>query len=121
MRIFYRGDKVNFVDDNNMLVGYDLSQDCCEHADWFIADHLSTELQASPQIDGHLDMPGWNFDPEFFQEVASDELDAGNMVCFRLVNGAQEQYLHLYNSHNGYYGHGFTVEIGGKETTNAYL
>lgn len=30
--------KVNFVDENNVVLGYDLSQDCCEHADWFIAD-----------------------------------------------------------------------------------
>ena len=31
-------DKVNFVDENNVFVGYDLLQDCCEDANWFIAD-----------------------------------------------------------------------------------
>ena len=29
---------VNFVDENNTLIGYDMSQCCCEDADWFISE-----------------------------------------------------------------------------------
>lgn len=42
-----------------------------------------------------------------------NELDAGGMVAFKLVNGAgDEKYLHLFNCHNGYYGHGFEFKVG---------
>jgi hypothetical protein len=30
-------------------------------------------------------------------------------------------YLHFYNVHNGYYGHGFKMEIGGKIIKDEYL
>jgi hypothetical protein len=30
--------KVNFIDSNNVILGYDLGQSCCEHAFWTISD-----------------------------------------------------------------------------------
>ena len=30
---------INFVDENNVFVGYDLEQQCCEEADWFFTDN----------------------------------------------------------------------------------
>ena len=36
-------DKVNFVDDTNTMLGYDLSQSCCEYANWFIDDKIWDE------------------------------------------------------------------------------
>ena len=36
------GRKVNFVDENNVVLGYDMSQDCCERAGWFIAEYINT-------------------------------------------------------------------------------
>lgn len=45
----------------------------------------------------------------------SFDLDAGRMVAFKLTAlGKPDLFLHLYNAHNGYYGHGFEVKHGGE-------
>ncbi len=48
-------------------------------------------------------------------------MDGGGMIIFRLVNGCEEKFLHLYNVHNGYYSHGFEVKVGGKTTRDGSL
>ena len=37
MKILEIGEKINFIDENNVFVGYDLGQNCCENASWFIS------------------------------------------------------------------------------------
>lgn len=116
MKIFNKEEgwnsKVNFVDENNVLVGYDMSQCCCENADWFISNTPEINPYGDHSPDENLD--DWVFDPEYFEEVDNYELlDCGGMVRFRLVNGDHEKFLHLYNVHNGYYSHSFTFEVGG--------
>ena len=116
------GEKVNFVDENNVFVGYDTEQSCCEHADWFIASEVANTIPEKCAEAGELE--GWKFDPEYFNKVDyiedGDEdykynlFDEGGMVVFRLVNGEQEKFLHLFNCHNGYYGHGFEMKISEK-------
>lgn len=62
-------------------------------------------------------LDGWVFDVDFFQDVphVDRQLDEGRMVAFRLVNSAgDEKFLHIFNAHNGYYSHGFTIEVGGE-------
>ena len=45
-------------------------------------------------------------DPTYFSEASQEAgLEIGNIVIFRIVNGDQEKFLHLYNVHNGYYSH----------------
>jgi hypothetical protein len=34
LKVFDREGKVNFVDDKNMVVGYDMNRHCCEKASW---------------------------------------------------------------------------------------
>lgn len=103
--------KVNFVDENNVFVGYDLDQDCCEYADWFISDKPENEIQE--RVETSEEMGPWRFDRDYFQEVEnSRDLDEGRMVRFRLTNGKEEKFLHLFNCHNGYYSHGFTFGVG---------
>ena len=109
------GSKVNFVDSNDVFVGYDTDQSCCEHADWFIAEVVTTysyegdfASKETPNVEEYC------FDLTFFQDVESSDLDSGGMVAFKLVsNGKPDLYLHLFNAHNGYYGHGFEVKHGG--------
>lgn len=98
--------KVNFIDENNVAVGYDLEQDCCERAGWFIAETPTDELR-----DGDVDEDwgGWVFDTTYCEKLDSRnaELDEGSIVVFRMIKGDEERFLHLFNSHNGYYSHGF--------------
>jgi hypothetical protein len=124
MKIFNKGSgwesKVNFVDDNNVCLGYDTNRFCCEHADWFIADQ---PMEHIIEEDGTPDdLAGWNFDTAYFKEVdyieggndsyKYNELEDGGMVIFRIVKGDEEKFIHLFNCHNGYYGHGFEFAVG---------
>lgn len=120
MKVFYKeGDwsnKVNFVDDNNVLLGYSNEDDCCAHGGWFLADN-STDWLEEEFKEESMDLPGWNFDKEYFKDGAlkkESEFTEGNAVQFRLVNGDKEKFLTLYNFHNGYYARGF--EFKEKET-----
>lgn len=113
MKRFDKDGKINFVDENNVYVGYDLRQDCCEDADWFL--HRDRCAKINPAGAEEPDLTTFRFDPDFFEDVLEcTGLDEGGMVRFRLTDGTETLYLHLYNCHNGYYGHGFTMEIGGK-------
>lgn len=117
MRIFNQEEpwtsKVNFVDKNNVLVGYDLSQDCCEHADWFISDISEDRfppenLNQPTELDGYVFDTNWGI-PDVFEHP---DLDMGGAIIFRLTNGKDTKWLHLFNIHNGYYCHGFHVNYG---------
>ena len=113
MKRFEKDGKINFVDENNVYVGYDLVQDCCEDADWFL--HKDRCAEMDPNGTSDPDLTDFRFDVDFCEDVPECVgLDAGEMVRFRLTDGTETLYLHLYNCHNGYYGHGFTMEIGGK-------
>lgn len=109
--------KVNFVDKNNVIVGYDLTQDCCEDADWFISTAPITNQIPKEKHKDTYDVEDFNFDPNYRILIKGDWsdydrsfLDEGGMVIFRLVDSVgNELFLHLYNAHNGYYSHGFTV------------
>jgi hypothetical protein len=119
-------DKINFVDENNVFVGYDLATDCCERADWF----MSTTEDTKPigENDNRIPVDYYDeyvFDKEYFVEVVPAQegndddkyscLDEGGMVRFKLVSKVPDQpplFLHIYNSHNGYYSHGFQFGVG---------
>ena len=113
-RVFEQDRKINFVDTNNVLVGYDMEQDCCEMADWFISGKIEESI---PEDLRHSDdLTGYVFDATFFKEISGgSDFDEGGMVIFRLFNIHQEKYLHLFNCHNGYYSHGFEMKINDKE------
>jgi hypothetical protein len=109
------GDKVNFIDANNVLIGYDMSQCCCEDASWYLSDSVEDYSNDAEEIIVlHLD--DYCFDPSFFEERNNSKtLDRGAQVIFKLIaEGRPDLYLNLYNAHNGYYGHGFTVTHGGQ-------
>lgn len=115
--------KTNFVDESNRVLGYDRDQNCCEHHDWFIskypefrAERYNDPIKDSDflpkPVGGVYDLPGWEFDPDFFNEGEHSWLDEGGWASFRITNGDDERFIVIYNSHNGYYGHGFNFKIG---------
>ena len=120
MKIFDRVDpwpwKVNFVDENNVVLGYDMRQACCEHAGWFIADRPRKRIPESREAPGEL--PGWVFDPGWFANGTiawtkdHQVRHTGALCVFRIVKGESEQFIHLFNCHNGYYQHGFELKEG---------
>ena len=124
MKIFDRADpwasKVNFVDENNVILGYDVRQACCEYAGWFIADEPREWIPepndgASEPSEPLPDLTGWSFDPAWFRGplcYTEYEGASGGLVIFRIVNGEAERFIHLFNCHNGYYKHGFELKTG---------
>ena len=125
MKIFNKkenfADKVNFADKNGVLLGYDLSQDCCEEADWFINDKPLEKVEYDKNYNKLTPMENYYgdeledyvFDTKYFKSISdSDWLDAGEMVIFRITNGVDEKFIHIFNAHNGYYGHGFEFKEG---------
>ena len=119
--------KVNFVDTNNVLVGYDTYQCCCEDADWYITDKVSP--YGTRSVVESYDLDGYVFDPSFcvkgsevFGESNMGELGEGDQVFFAMVHPEKEKlFLCLYNSRNGYYSHGFEMASGANVITSGSL
>ena len=115
--------KVNFVDDNNVFVGYDMAQFCCEDAGWFIADEPILQYMESLNPYNNIelkykdlsnaDISDFYFDTNYFKEVRS-KYDDENLIIFKITNNNEDRYIHIYNSHNGWYSHGFVFQQDNK-------
>lgn len=105
--------KVNFVDLNNVVVGYDMSYHCCENAGWSIRSELPTV--ACDEHPTAAELEPYYFDRSFTPvEVEGGDYDGGGSISWRLVaEDLPPLYLTLFNSHNGYYSHGFTLAVDG--------
>jgi hypothetical protein len=100
MKVFDKDGKFNFVDANNVFVGFDSRADCCEYFGYVIAD---TEIITDTTEDIDTDLEPYVFDTGYFKESGED-----NGVIFRMTAPElPDLYLLLYNHHNGYYSHGF--------------
>ena len=111
--------KTNFVDKNNVFVGWDDRQICCELHGW----HISEEEYFSPIApyttlkQGCLtskNIEDYSFNVGFFRKIltknAGVQKAIQTIITFELQNDQNPDdkiYLHLYNLHNGYYCHGF--------------
>lgn len=98
---------INFIDDNDNFVGFDDNQQCCENFGWYITRE-ATEDHGYPEL-SEEELVGYRFDTTFV-----DNYDFDETVVFRLVSDkGGVAYLHLYNSHNGYYSHGWEARMDG--------
>lgn len=120
MKIFERDGKINFVDDNNVLVGFDYSQCCCENFGYALTREIPAGEAESDKPE--IDPDGYQFDRDFFQEGSPEsQWDEGGRVTFRLEKEGASLFLTLYNSHNGYYGHGFEMTCGNERLHDGTL
>jgi hypothetical protein len=104
----WRG-KTNFVDKNNVVVGFDDEQQCCENFGWFFA--------TKPNYNHCADIPD-KYDVEPY--VFDTSFDAEGI--FRLTaDNLPDIYLILYNHHNGYYSHGFHMLKDGETVVGGHL
>ncbi len=106
--------KVNFVDEHNVVVWYDTSQKCCEAAGWFISPREVVGVISGRDVSERT-LIDYRFDPTYFEETGKDKGGCLSLSIarFRLVplGGRPDLYLHLHNTHNGYYTHGFAATI----------
>ena len=118
MKIFNKksdswSENLNFVDENNVVLGYDYSQDWCEQFGyWFSSDPQGKEKLEELEI---VELDAFVFDTSYFEEDATNEyFEEGGSMTFRMAAGVRELFLTLYNGHNGYYGHGWDITEHGK-------
>jgi hypothetical protein len=123
MRKFEKDRKLNFVDSNNVFVGFDYSSCCCEDFGYVLTTkEFCKDIHKENQFKEEL-LCEYVFDTKYFEE--SDDCDDGGVVCFRLYSEHHSEhpavFLYLYNFHNGYYSHGFTANIGGTPWQEGHL
>ena len=102
--------RINFIDKNDSFVGFYWESWCCERFGYYVADSPTLE---DPQEDKPLD--GYWFDTSVEPEYVngSSSYDDGGVLVFKCMNAdGSFRYLHLYNHHNGYYGHGWESSWG---------
>ena len=131
MLVKYTNGSVNIIDKNDVFVGYDVNASCCEYANIgfsYFKPKSWTEVDADhenfkgikiqqPQWDSNITfepdfLVDYEFDPIFIIQNEAGE-DDGNMVTFRCTRHKSKNiYLTLFNVHNGYYSHGFSMNYG---------
>lgn len=116
------GHKINFVDTANTVVGFDFEGSCCEQFGY------SVSYEPHLHLDDKRELSDDELAPYLFktdrEPIRADdgEFDSGGAIAFLLTApDKRDCYLTLYNSHNGYYSHGFTVDVGGKRTQQGIL
>ncbi len=107
IKIFGTDDRVNFIDENNIFVGYELGYSCCEYADWYIGTEVqTTHTEELIKNRNNFDLSSYKFDISYFEDLGDHNIN-DYRVRFKLTGGEEPLYLVLFNIQNGYYSHGF--------------
>lgn len=110
LKCFLQDDRVNFVDSENVFVGYEITQKCCEYSNFKISDYHGNFIMNDVLLKIHSGDNNFIFDKTFFEIFDPDEDQYENelkYVKFKIYTPEEEYYLFIYNKHNGYYAHGF--------------
>ena len=104
--------KINFVDDNDVLIGFDWEQDYCEDFGYLI-NYDECYIENGPCLETIVNLTPYYFCQEFTPH--EEDSEDGGSVTFKLIaKGKPDLFFHLYNHHNGYYSHGWTLKVNGK-------
>lgn len=119
IRVFVSDDRLNVVDHNNVLVGFEYNTKCCEIFGHYTEDMEGSLCFTAEREGGHsYNIPGI-FDPSFCEINHNEDTgyeDSLYTVSFRIVEEDTMKPLYtlvLFNEHNGYYGHGWQFSIQG--------
>jgi hypothetical protein len=126
-------EKINFVDDRNVVVGFEVDQRCCERFGWWIDDEERVRELREIDSDDDPRLLEYHFDAEYTPvrdadvEVGATDDDDGRATIVLTLHLLTDKgnvgglYLHLHNNHNGYYSHGVDVNVAGKQTHEFFL
>ena len=104
---YFENERMNWVDSNNVFVGFYNEQDCCE--EWG-GGYWSSLDENAVRVDVNEDNNDYVFDTSFYIEnfAWKEDYDRDvNRAAFKLTNGVNDIFLVIWNEHNGYYAHGF--------------
>jgi hypothetical protein len=113
--------KVNFVDENDVLVGYSLVKSCCEDASYYFEDAERQRLAETPVLDGAVFDRGFCEETQLPPDAGGYRQYGARRVRFKIEGDNFEGFLVLENDHNGYYGHGFDMAVGSETLWEGYL
>ena len=122
MIIVENSDSTNFIDENDVFVGFDTYQNCCEHAGWFISDEreayddgYSTTKVRLGTVEGirDFDVTGYALDTSGPEDIEGNDIYEGTQLEFRLTKeGSKDLFLNIFNAQNGYYSHEVFIKDG---------
>lgn len=106
--------KVNYVDANNVVLGFDTERCCCESFGHAVVSSLAeakevSEGRADPSP---LDITAYSFaqEPPHSVDCSEDCAEYNHALAFRiLAPNMRDLFVAIWNHHNGYYSHGFTL------------
>jgi hypothetical protein len=111
--------RCNWIDENNVFVGYCAEQSCCEHFGAYISDELVPERDEAKrnQIEKvEVVLDDLRFNPKqwwwIVEPTAEEWANEAIFGMYDVNDPSRVRYLHLYNAHNGYYAHGFEYKQG---------
>ena len=118
------GNRLNFIDKNNVVVGYDYESSCCESFSYTVTNkeclHSNIDSAIIVNID-EVNSENLYFDTSYNVDVEDDDREVYRTV-FKILGGDTELFLILENCHNGYYSHGFEMtDSDGKELFSGSL
>ncbi len=112
-KIFESIRRINFVDKNNVLVGYEYERDCCEMFGYYISDVYENEVFDIKNTSNVIT------DEKIIEEIKQDFNTRNGIFVrkdscseefrYKVFNLTNKKQLVIYNAHNGFYHHGFDI------------
>ena len=106
--------KVNFVDENNRVVGFSMAYDCCEKFGYAVCRVIpatSEEAEMAGEcVPDEATLAPYRFVEEQPSDCLTDgaDVEGGGGLAFRIAaDGQPDMYVVIWNHHNGWYSHGF--------------
>ena len=129
MRVFttpeddvYEEDRVNFVDESNVLLGYAIEERCCEFVGWNVLDTKPTAKWSLKKYEGSIEELNTAIEPYRFTKKISviEHVGGGNwddnvtriVIAPIKAKRLPTKYVVLFNHHTGFYSHGFEFNDG---------
>ena len=109
MKLFERtdeqgwGNRLNLIDKNNVFVGYDYDQNCCESFGYEFRNNNGSTLVDTPKLDDFY----FTLNHKVVEIINEYGDDGDSAYGFEITNGEETLWFVIYNYHNGYYSHGF--------------
>jgi len=98
--------KINYVDKNNVILGFANSQDCCEDFGHGVYAKIPTSTQ-DPELD-NVDLEPYSFAANAKPIDCLESGECGGGLAFKITaKNKKSLYVVIWNHHNGYYSHGF--------------
>jgi len=100
--------KVNYVDETNKVVGFDMDSSCCESFGHGVFDYEPNE-KTNLDEPSTADISLYSFVDEKPNAFEHSSDDGGGNLSFRIsAPNLPDLWVVIWNHHNGYYAHGWT-------------